>query len=284
MMDFCLLSRSIQKPSLFAKSTSSLWDDDHISKEMLAAHLNPEFDAASRKHAFIDRSAHWILQYTGLKKGAKVLDLGCGPGLYAEKLASFGLKLTGIDFSKRSIAYAKTQAERKNLVIDYLYQNYLDMDFQNAFDMVMMIYCDFGVLSYTQRDVILDKIHRSLKRGGIFLFDVSSFELMNRIAEKNTWSICKSGFFRPYPYICFESVFSYPKQDVLLTQYTVIDKRNTQEIYRIWNQTYSKETINAVFIEKGFEVVEVFSHLDGSPFHDTSDTLGIVSIKKDEET
>ena len=39
----------IQKPALWQRSYELFWDDEHISKGMLEAHLNPNWDAASRK-------------------------------------------------------------------------------------------------------------------------------------------------------------------------------------------------------------------------------------------
>jgi hypothetical protein len=54
-----LFSR-LQKPALWQRSYELIWDDEHISKGMLEAHLNPNWDAASRKHSYIDRSAKWL--------------------------------------------------------------------------------------------------------------------------------------------------------------------------------------------------------------------------------
>jgi hypothetical protein len=64
-LDFKLLYKYAQKPALFEKNTASLWDDDHISKSMLEAHLDPDLEAASRKHSFIENSK----VYTSLKPG-----------------------------------------------------------------------------------------------------------------------------------------------------------------------------------------------------------------------
>ena len=52
-----------EKPSLYAPSSAPFWDDEHISEYMLKAHLDPEIDAASRRHDFIEQSAKWIAQY-----------------------------------------------------------------------------------------------------------------------------------------------------------------------------------------------------------------------------
>ena len=43
----------------------------------------------------------------------KILDLGCGPGLYAELLAKKGHSITGVDFSENSIQYAIRQQKRQ---------------------------------------------------------------------------------------------------------------------------------------------------------------------------
>lgn len=68
---------------------------------------NPDWEAASRKHSDIERSVQWLS--TVVAKDAKILDLGCGPGLYTKRLSEMGYDVTGIDYSKRSIAYAKSQ-------------------------------------------------------------------------------------------------------------------------------------------------------------------------------
>ena len=101
------LFQSLQKPSLWQRSAEPFWDDEHISKGMLEAHLNPDWDAASRKHSFIDLSVKWISNI--IPAGGKILDLGCGPGLYTKRLSDMGYDVTGMDYSRRSIAYAKGQ-------------------------------------------------------------------------------------------------------------------------------------------------------------------------------
>jgi hypothetical protein len=50
----------LQKPALWQRSSEPFWDDEHISKGMLKAYLNPGWDEASRKHHYIDRSVEWL--------------------------------------------------------------------------------------------------------------------------------------------------------------------------------------------------------------------------------
>ena len=117
------------KPELYSPSTSSFWNDEHISKGMLEVHLNPSRDAASRNHVFLDKSVKWISEVAPPLQYKHLLDLGCGPGLYAERFNKAGYNVMGIDFSKRSIKYAKEQSGLNKSNIEYHYQNYLEIDF-----------------------------------------------------------------------------------------------------------------------------------------------------------
>jgi len=69
---------------------------------------------ASRSIEKIQLIVDWIQQMLG-KNNIDILDLGCGPGLYAERFAIKGHKVTGIDFSENSIKYAKKSAAENNL-------------------------------------------------------------------------------------------------------------------------------------------------------------------------
>lgn len=73
--------------------------------------------------------------------------MGCGPGLYTEKLAEQGHDVTGIDFSTNSIQYAKQNSIKKGLDIKYYHQNYLELDLPlESYDLVYMVFTDFAVL------------------------------------------------------------------------------------------------------------------------------------------
>ena len=45
-----------EKPALYEPSPRNMWDDPHISKQMLAAHLDEGFDSATRKMGFVKES------------------------------------------------------------------------------------------------------------------------------------------------------------------------------------------------------------------------------------
>jgi len=90
-------------------TASDLWTDEHTSKQMLTYHLNEDIDMSSRNAEFINRSVEWIASRFNVGAGTKIADFGCGPGLYATKLAQRQADVTGVDFSKRSIQYAQEE-------------------------------------------------------------------------------------------------------------------------------------------------------------------------------
>ena len=92
------LSGYLTKPQLYAPSTGEFWNDPHISKGMLEAHLNPQEEAATRRHEFLDRSVQWISKIAPPSRYKSLLDLGCGPGLYAQRFHEAGYSVTGVDF------------------------------------------------------------------------------------------------------------------------------------------------------------------------------------------
>ena len=157
------LTEFSQKPELFAPGEVSFWTVPHISKSLLETHLNPEEELASRRPETIDKSVAWIMANLNLASGSHLLDLGCGPGLYCVRFYERGLTVTGVDFSQRSIEYAQNYAQEHGLNIDYMHQNYLELDFKNQFDAVSLIYCDFCVLSDQDCSTLLTNINRALK-------------------------------------------------------------------------------------------------------------------------
>lgn len=143
----------MKPPALYERTDAAFWDDEHISRGMLAAHLDPEFEGASRSFAFMDRSVDWICATAPPATHPRLLDLGCGPGLYAERFARAGYAVTGVDLSPRSLDHARRSANEQGLAIDYRCRNYLELDLDGSFDIAVMIYCDYGALSSDERRV-----------------------------------------------------------------------------------------------------------------------------------
>ncbi len=269
-----------QKPAPFTPGEPLFWDDPHISKHMLAAHLDPEFEAASRKPETIDQIVHWIIEALGLKSGDSVLDLGCGPGLYATRFAQAGIRVTGVDYSRRSIAYATQQAKENNLDIKYRYENYLELQDEAQYDAALLIYGDFCPLSPQQRSKLLQNITRALKPGGKFVFDVTTRELRKKYGNRNGWRALETGFWKPGPHLLLEEGFDYPEQSIWLDQFITIEEDGKICVYRNWFQDYTPETITAELEQSGFQVLGQFGDLTGTAYLPGDDWIGVITQRQ----
>lgn len=266
-----------QNPEPFTPGEPLFWNDPHISKQMLDAHLDPNIEAASRKPETIDRSVKWLIKTLGLKTTASILDLGCGPGLYASRLARAGFHITGVDYSVRSIEYATKYASENNLNIAYRYQNYLELSDENQYDAALLIYGDFCPLSPEQRSTLLKNIHGALKPNGQFVLDVSTREHRKKVGNKNNWYAAESGFWKPGPHLVLEQGFDYTEESIWLDQYTVIEADGKVSVYRNWFQDYTPETITAELEQGGFTVESLWGDLTGEPYTPASEWIGLIT-------
>lgn len=273
-----LLNYLKDRPKLYTPSSAKFWDDDHISKGMLEARLNPEMEAATRRLEFVDKSVEWITSITKNTDKPELLDLGCGPGIYAERFCRKGFRVTGIDFSRRSVNYARESAKQKELNIYYLYQNYLELDYQEEFDVATLIYCDFGVLSDYDRAELLKRIYRALKPGGTLIFDVFTPNSYNGVVESKSFSYQESGFWNEGPHLCFDLQYRYDDCNTFLHQYVISTSTSTQ-CYNVWEHTFTLEELQKDLAEAGFGTTRFYGDVAGAELQEGSDILCVVAQK-----
>lgn len=266
-----------QPPPPFTPGEALFWDHPHISAQMLAVHLDPDIDAASRRPEVIDQAVDWIVAALGLQPGQAVLDLGCGPGLYAARLARRGLRVTGVDYSRRSIEYAAQSAQAQGLDITYRYQNYLALEDEAGYDAALLIYGDYCPLNPEQRARLLANVRRALRPGGHFVFDVSTRVCRQRHGNRHGWRALERGFWRPGPHLLLEDGFDYPADLIWLDQYIVIEPSGALAVYRNWFQDYTPETITAELARHNFQVRGLWGDLTGRPYAADSEWIGLVT-------
>jgi len=259
-MNIELIKKYSNKPQLYEKGSSVMWTDQHISKQLLELHINPEHDVASRSKLKIEKITNWILEITD-NPHMKILDLGCGPGLYAELLAQKGHSITGVDFSESSIQYAIRQAKEKQLDIEYLNKNYLELNFDSQFDLVILIYLDFCALLPNERDKVLMNIYRSLKNGGVFICDVVNERNIEKKTISHSWEVQNSGFWKNIPYIALTNGYHYPDAKTIANHHIVIDEHDTIDTYIFWSHYYKKEDLVQILELKGFTDIKNYENI-----------------------
>jgi len=275
------LERINARPKPFEFYTASdLWTEEHTSEQMLSYHLNEDIDLSSRNTAFINRSVDWIASHFDIGTGVRIADFGCGPGLYATRLAQRQADVTGIDFSKRSIQYAQQVATNEGLSIHYMNHNYLEFETNDRFHLILMIMCDFCALSPDQRKRMLTKFHSMLEQGGSVLLDIYSLNAFEKRTETALYEAnLLDGFWSPNKYYGFQNSFKYESEKVVLDKYTIVEAGKTRTIYN-WLQYFSPDTLEKEFSECNFTVEDFLSDVAGTPFDSRADEFAVIAKKK----
>lgn len=233
---------------------------------------------ASRKHSFIDQSTTWIKQEMPPKDYPTILDIGCGPGLYAERLCRAGYQVTGIDFSRRSIDYARASANQQQLNIHYYQQNYLHLDINDTFDMTVFIYCDYGALSPSDRAVVLQAVYSTLKAGGKLLLDVFSDAYYGSFKESQTWDLCANGgFWSSSEYLEISESSKYAP-DLTLRQTVILAEQKIKQFY-LWDTCFTPEKLTKEAQAAGFKVYGFYDDVAGMPYTGKSPTIAAILQK-----
>jgi SAM-dependent methyltransferase len=269
------------RPEPFQYYTAhELWTNEHTAKEMLKYHLNENIDASSRNRKFIESSVEWIVSNFNIDSTKAIADFGCGPGLYAVRLAETGAAVTGVDFSENSLEFARSAASEKNFDINYVRANYLEFETPDRFDLIIMIMCDFCALNPGQRKDLLSKYRSLLKPGGSVLLDVYSVNFFNAREEAATYELNQlNGFWSPDDYYCFVNTFKYKEEKLLLDKYTIIEDSGRREVYN-WMQCFTRDSLKIEFEAGGFKIREFYSDVAGKKFDSASPEFAVVAEVK----
>jgi SAM-dependent methyltransferase len=277
---FETLQRISQRPEVYSRyTTNALWSSPDISEMMLRYHLDGDVDLASRRTEFVEESLAWITATFDLGSGSRDVDLGCGPGLYTNRIARTGAQVTGVDISPRSIDYAREQAQSDGLDIDYRLGDYLELDIEPGYDLATMIMCDFCAMSPEQRGRLLRRVGELLAPGGVFLFDVYSvayFETWEEMAAYGAGMM--DGFWSAEPYYGFQNTFKYEVEKVVLEQYLIVERERSTEYYN-WFQHYDVASLTAEVEAAGLVVDGVFGDVAGETFEPSLPEFAVVVRK-----
>jgi SAM-dependent methyltransferase len=135
-----------------------------------------------------------IERQCALKPGAFILDLGCGGGDQAKLFARKGYKVVGIDKVKSLIEFATAAFEKEGLSGEFHTADMRGIDYQNEFDLCVILSGTFGVLTEKENEQLLQKIHQALKPDGQAFLDYLPFEDFSKLPHTRKWKNIDGGF------------------------------------------------------------------------------------------
>ena len=142
-----------------------------------------------------------------------------------------------------------------------------------------MIYFDFGVLPDPDRDVLLEGVHRALRPGGAFVFDVLTPRALRRREERRTWAVRSAGFWRSGPHLELTASYFYPEDDAFCTQTAIVDPDGRVAVYRMWDRGYTPATLAPILEARGFALEATWDDLTGRRFSDDAEGLAVMARK-----
>lgn len=118
--------------------------------------------------AFTTPSAAHLVKHAHIKRGDRVLDVGCGTGVVAITAAMHGAQVKGLDLSHHLLERAHWNAELANLPIEFTEGDAEDLPYKDEeFDVVVS---QFGHMFAPRPEVVTSEMLRVLKPGGTIAF------------------------------------------------------------------------------------------------------------------
>lgn len=143
---------------------------------------------------FMDQTPYdeWLLNILNIfkeykiDKDAQVLDLGCGTGKMARKLAREGYQITAVDNSMDMLEIAASEEDDHIL---YVLQDMVSLELPQQVDAAVSI-CDCMNYILEEEDLkeAFRRVREFLKEDGVFVFDMNSHYKYKEILECNTFA------------------------------------------------------------------------------------------------
>lgn len=279
-MNIMQLITRIETPEPWSEGEKIPWNDSGFSERMLEYHLTQEHDLASRRFEIIDRHVDWIHNKLG-GKPSKILDLACGPGLYSNRLTKLGHSCRGIDFSPASIKYAREQAIKEEVEIDYVLEDIRTADYGDNNDLALFIYGEFNVFKPVDIKRVLKKAYDSLKEGGLFIAEPNRYETVKQVGTSPaSWYSSQKGLFSPKPHLCLMENFWDQEKHVATTRYFIIDAETYNVTLHASSMVaYTRENLEQIIREIGFKEIVFYESLSGGK-KDLDKSLEVVEARR----
>lgn len=265
MKIFDIINRVVH-PLPWVEGDNIPWHDREFSERMLKEHLSQDHDRASRQVTTIDKHVKWIHNVLLSRMPTRILDLGCGPGLYTHQLSTLGHRCVGIDYAPASIAYANDKAQQEAVSCQYVLDDIRTAEYGEDFGLVMFLYGEFNSFSSIDANTIIRKAYRALSKNGVFLLEPHTFQGVRERSEPRTsWYSTRTGLFSSVPHIGLVERMWDETQQTSTIRYYIIDGATCNVTrYAQSAQAYTNEEYSTLLTSCGFRAIKFLPSLTGS--------------------
>jgi len=202
-----------------------------------------------------DAEAAVVWDIAGLHHDVRVLDLACGHGRIANRLAARGARVCGLDATPLFLSLAREDAVRRGVSVDYREGDMRSLPWTAEFDVVFSWFTAFGYFDDDTNKQILAEILRVLRPGGRFVVHLNHRDaLMSRftpsaVVERDGNLMIDQHHFDPYT------------GRAHTTRTTIRDGHIRQSNF--FTRLFSFTELRAWLVDVGFDAVDGFDG-DGS--------------------
>ncbi|MFH1353368.1 MAG: class I SAM-dependent methyltransferase [bacterium] len=128
----------------------------------------------------VARRARFFIDYGDILRGKRILEIGCGTGVFTEGISLTGAEITAIDISADLIEKSRERVKKSN--VSFCVEDAEDMTFPDgSFDSVI----GSSILHHLDVKYALPEIKRVLKKGGKVVFSEPNMMNPQIFIQKN---------------------------------------------------------------------------------------------------
>ena len=221
--------------------------------------LGGKFEYLNDDCGYDEWSQYLINKLRILGAGREGLDIGCGNGYFTRALSRAGYSVKGMDISEEMLSSAVEIARREGVQAEFLYGDITKLKVNAKPDFIVAVNDCLNYVPQEKLAATFSKVYGSLKKGGVFLFDISSEEKLKNDLGNNLFA--DDG--EDITYLWFNTL-NGNKVDMDITvftrgadgKYTRADERQTQYIH-------GEQAVISALENAGFKV-ETEGHLGGT--------------------
>ncbi|MCA9980311.1 MAG: class I SAM-dependent methyltransferase [Anaerolineales bacterium] len=258
------------------------WNDPAFSERMLREHLDQTHGAASRTDTERAHQIQWLWRQLNLYSGSSLLDVTCGPGLYAVALAEQGLLVTGVDFAPASIRYARNLAEQKGVAdrCTFIEADVRGYDFgTQCFDAAVVLYGQLAVMSIDEAQALLTAVGRALKPGARLVLELLDQERVDK-TKSSWWYTDNSGLWGDTPYLHLGERRWLADEQLSMERFYIVqlETGHMDEII-LCDQTYSIASLTTMLHTAGFPQVTAQPNGANLPLYDAPEWIMYTAVR-----
>jgi SAM-dependent methyltransferase len=204
------------------------------------------------------KEVDFVLSQLDLPPGARVLDVGCGPGRHTVELARRGYDVVGVDPAPAMIAAARTRAAAAGVSPDFRQVSGEAFVAQRPFDAALCLFTTLGQISDKgENSGLVQRVYDALRPGGYFVVEtpqrewvVQNLKLAERFGEGERYTDVTRRF--------------EPADNTVTEVFEVVSPESTRS-YLLRYRLYSRAELSDLLQGAGFTLLAAYGGNEGNP-------------------